>query len=125
MHLRARVAAKTARPYPTSAAARETRPRKRLPLLLIAVTLLARLRRSRRACSIAVLQPVVTLLFQFERQFLAALFDNPAGRKHVYEVRCNVIKQTLIVRDQNHGLVSVMKFVHAFSDDSQRINVQT
>src|SRR5437588_5354395 len=75
--------------------------------------------------SIAVLQPVVTLLFQFERQFPAALFDNPAGRKHMYKVRRDVVEQTLIMRNQNHGLVSVMKFVDAFRHDSERINVQT
>src|SRR5947207_13755798 len=64
--------------------------------------------------SVAVLQPVVTLLFQLERQFLAALFDNSAGRKHVYEVGRNVIEQTLIVRDQNHGRVRIVKLVNAF-----------
>ena len=75
--------------------------------------------------TIAVFQPVVTFLFQLKRQFLAALFDNPAGRKHMYEIRRDLVEQTLIMRDQNHGLVSVMKFVDAFRHDSERINVQT
>src|SRR5438034_10122709 len=73
----------------------------------------------------AVLQPVVTLLFQFQREFLAALFDNPACRKHVYEVRRDVIDQTLLVPDQNQGFIWIVKFIVVFSPDSQLNKLQT
>src|SRR5712692_7940469 len=105
-----------------SRAARERRCCKSSTVVSIAMTLLL------CACgnaAIAVLQPVVTLLFQLKRQFLAALFDDPAGRKHVYKVGRNVIEQALIVRYQNHGLVRVVKFVDAFGDDSERVDVET
>src|SRR5437016_7332029 len=101
------------------------RRRNRWPLLPIALSLLTRRGSAGGGLAVTVLQPVVTFLFQFESQLFAAFFDNSAGREHVYEVRRDVIEQTLIVRDQNHGLVRIMKFVDAFGHDSQRIDVQT
>src|SRR5438552_15832124 len=91
----------------SSRATIERRCRRNSTVWLIAMTLLF-CARGNVSISVGVLQPVVTLLFQLKRQFFAALFDDPAGRKHVYEVRSDVVEQTLIVRYQDHGFVRVM-----------------
>src|SRR5258708_38806736 len=123
-NLRAAVATMMVQRFRSSRATLERRCRRNSTGLLIAMTLLFCARRN-VSISVGVLQPVVALLFQLKRQFLAALFDDPARRKHVDKVRRNVIEQTLIVRYQNHGLIRVMKFVDAFGDDSERVDVQT
>src|SRR5438067_776482 len=80
-----------------------------------------------RACapSIRSLQPVVTLLFQFEREFLTAFFYDSSAREHVHKIRNDVVEQTLIVGDDDRSLFRTVKFIDAFGDDPQRINVET
>ena len=45
--------------------------------------------------------PVVTFFFQLKREFLAALFDDLPACQNVYKIGHNIIKKSLIVRDEN------------------------
>src|SRR5712692_9934344 len=102
----------TAQRSRSSRAARERRCGKSSIVVSIAMTLLFC---ASGNAAVAVLQPVVTLLFQLKCQLFAAFFDDPAGRENMYEIRSDVVEQTLVVRHQNHGLVRIVKFIDAFS----------
>src|SRR5436190_10345610 len=78
-----------------------------------------------RALALPILQPVVTLLFQLQRQLFAALFDDAAGREYMDKIRHDVIQQSLVVRHHDYRLFAVMQFVDALCHNSQRIDVQT
>ena len=49
--------------------------------------------------------PVVALLFQFEREFLAAGSHDAAVHQHVDEVGHDVVQQPLVMRDDELGVV--------------------
>src|SRR6266545_442561 len=49
-------------------------------------------------------QPVVALLFKFQRQLLATLFGNSPVSKHMHKLRHYVVKQALIMCHENDGI---------------------
>src|SRR5215475_11975158 len=71
------------------------------------------------------LDPVVSLILQLDRHFLAAGFDYPASVEHVDEMRLDVIEQPLVVRDQDDRVIFVGQLVDAARDDPQRVDVQS
>src|SRR5262245_64690923 len=79
----------------------------------------------RSHCRASALDPIVSLILQLDRQFLAAGFDYPASVEHVDEMRLDVIEKPLIVRDQDYGVVFVGQLVDAARDDPQRVDVQS
>src|SRR5437660_8661431 len=72
-----------------------------------------------RAFPVAALQPVVTLLFQFEREFLTAFFHDSSAREHMHKIRNDVVEQALIVRDDDRCLLRTVKFVDPLGDNPQ------
>src|ERR1043165_565369 len=51
------------------------------------------------------LNPVVALLFQLERQFLAAGADDAPAIEHVHVVGHDVVEKALVVRDEDDGVL--------------------
>src|SRR5262245_62790735 len=71
------------------------------------------------------LDPIVSLLLQLDRQFLAARFDDLAAVEDVDEMRLDVIEQPLVVRDQDDRVILVGQLVDAARHDAQSVDVQT
>src|SRR5690606_34878794 len=68
--------------------------------------------------------PIVTLFLELYGELLAAFFYDPAIRQNVNEIRLNVIKQALIMRDQNNAVLIGTKFIYAFGNDAQRVDIK-
>src|SRR5215510_15498486 len=75
-------------------------------------------------CRASALDPIVSLLLQLDRQFLAAGFDDPAAVEHVDEMRLDVVEEPLVVRDEDDGVVLVGQLVDSARNDAQRVDVQ-
>src|SRR5437867_2610568 len=69
-------------------------------------------------------QPVVTLLFEFEGEFLAARFHDASFPENVHEVGDDVVQEALVVRDDERGVVRPLELVHARGHDAQRVDVE-
>src|SRR5262245_64688835 len=79
----------------------------------------------RSHCRASAIVPIVSLILQLDRQFLAAGFDYPASVEHVDEMRLDVIEKPLIVRDEDYGVVFFGQLIDAARDDPQRVDVQS
>src|SRR5438552_1454601 len=71
-----------------------------------------------------VLNPAVTLLFQFQGQLLAARLHDTALEEDEYPVGDDVVEQALVVRDDQDGPILAAQSVHAVGHDTERVNVE-
>ena len=77
----------------------------------------------RSSCRVA-FQPAVALLFELQRQLLAAGLHQPAIAQHVHEVGHDVIEQPLVVRHDDDRAIGPAHGVDAFGDSLQGVDVE-
>src|SRR5215207_297123 len=70
------------------------------------------------------IDPAVALVFEFQRQFLAARLYDAAVAEHVHEVRHNVVEQTLVVGDDDDCAVRAPESVDTVRYDAERVDVE-
>src|SRR5690606_22389455 len=70
------------------------------------------------------LDPAIAPFFELQRQLFAArAYDSTTG-EHMHVIGHDVIKQTLIVSDDDHGALRRAQAVHAVGHDTQGIDVE-
>src|SRR5690606_24317807 len=67
----------------------------------------------------------ITIFFKMQRKALVTGLDDLALVQNVHAVRNDMLEQTLIVRNDDHGAIWRTQRVHAFRNDLQRIDVET
>jgi hypothetical protein len=65
-----------------------------------------------------------SLLFEFERQFLAARFHDAALGQHVHEIGHDVVQQALVVGHHDHGALGRAHGVDAGGHGAQGVDIQ-
>ena len=61
--------------------------------------------------------PVISLLFQLQRQLGAAGLDDSAVHKNMHVVRLDIIQDALVVCDDQHAKVGTEQLVDTFRND--------
>ena len=65
------------------------------------------------------------LLFQFDRQFLAATADNSTLRHHMHGVRHHVVENTLVMGNDQETAPWRSQRIDAIGDHPQGVDVET
>src|SRR5690606_35656478 len=69
--------------------------------------------------------PIISLLFQFQREFLRSRFDNSPIVNDVNIIRDDVIQQPLVVGYHDSSIIGGFKLVHPIGHNSQSIDIQS
>ena len=69
--------------------------------------------------------PIVALLFQFERELFSTLTRYLTVRENMHKVRNNVIQQTLVVSHNDDCVFRGAQLIYPTRYDTQRVNIQS